>query len=971
MSIKELLAVLADEVNEADELLNKELNILTSTESGSEIWTNAFDNYSSQVLRIAETAEMLEFSGMNQLCCMVLENFAAVAEMETESTQLKLLADWPALLKNWLLHPHQQESTAELIEHFCHEQWLFPLKEDQALELVETLHQDIGAADSSYRIEQESQARPVQVTEADISLEFATDITMDLLESFLQEAPEHTANYSQAIQQVLQSDLDKGEQEISRIDDARRIIHTLKGAANTLGVKGIANLCHHTEDILDYLVQEGISPSPVLGDLLLRIADQLEAMVSSLMGEEEAPAERKELLTEVLDCARRIDQGDDPDQFSRQESLVTMQETPVTSSQSDTIEVSNTVVTQPEIVIENLPSDPPKTAMLHIASSHVDTLIRHAGEITISQRQMEGQLSHIDTQLQQLLTQKTALQKRINQLQDLVDIQGVGAAVDKSSAAGKTQSPQLDSLEMDRYNELHNHTHAFIESFSDFNIMGEQFTEQINRLNRHLSDQARINSELHQGLLQARMIPVAHIEGRLQRALRNTCHLTGKQVVLELIGQDIMVDSYVLGAITEPLIHLLRNAVDHGIETEDERLLANKDSHGNVRIIFSNEGNKILIRCIDDGNGLDLDNIRNKAFEQGRLKESQPVTNEELAKMVLIPGFSTAHELTQTSGRGVGMDVVNDSISKLKGAIDLINHPGIGLEINLRLPVTLTTIDVLLVNVENDTIALLVDEVEQVIHRGAKNIKELGNSWVYHAEDAAYPVRQLAELLDYPTENGLGNREDTRPLLLIRSGERHVCLLVDEVLDAQELVMKKPGKHLSRLPGVIGISILGDGRVTPVMDVLKLLERKVSNSWSHQLNQSGTDVHSVQETDILVVDDSLSIRQSLSQLLNDAGFCTHTARDGFEAINSINEQLPSIMLVDMEMPRMNGLELSEHIRAQDITRDIPIIMISSRSQETHIERAFQAGIDDYLTKPYQDQALLDLIQKHLNKGTHI
>ncbi len=606
-----------------------------------------------------------------------------------------------------------------------------------------------------------------------------------------------------------------------------------------------------------------------------------------------------------------------------------------------------------------------------MATHDVDALIRHSGEITISQRQMEGQLNNMDVQLQQLLTQKKALQQRIKQLENLVDIQGVGAKADKNPKNTQEQSfkinkPQVDSLEMDRYNELHSHTHAFIESFADFNIMGEQFSKQISLLNHHLTEQTRINSELHQGLLHARMIPASHIEGRLQRALRNTCHLTGKQVLLELIGQEVMVDSYVLGAITEPLIHLLRNAIDHGIESEEKRLASNKESHGNIRIIFSNEGNKILIRCIDDGNGLDLDDIRNKAFDQGRLKDGQAISNEELSRMVLIPGFSTAHEVTQTSGRGVGMDVVNNAISQLKGSIDIINHPNMGLEINLRLPVTLTTVDVLLVSVEHDTIALLVDEVEQVIHSGAKNIEELGNTWTYHSKDVAYPVRHLAELVSYPSENGLGHADDIRPLLLIRSGERHVCLLVDEVLDAQELVMKNPGKHLSRLPGVIGISILGDGRVTPVIDVLQLLDRQTDKSW-HTPTQVATQT-SAKEAEILVVDDSLSIRQSLSQLLNDAGFNTHTARDGFEAINSVHKQLPSIMLVDMEMPRMNGLELSEHIRAQSEHHDIPIIMISSRSQESHIERAFRAGVNDYLTKPYQEQELLNLIQKHLNPG---
>jgi len=489
----------------------------------------------------------------------------------------------------------------------------------------------------------------------------------------------------------------------------------------------------------------------------------------------------------------------------------------------------------------------------------------------------------------------------------------------------------------------------------------DQFNAQIAGLKGRLAEQGRINVDLHQGLLQARMVPASQIAPRLQRALRNTCHLTGKQARLEIAGEAVMLDSYVLTAIAEPLIHLLRNAVDHGIEAAEERQRQGKAAEGRIRLAFGHEGSKVVVRCSDDGAGLDLERIREQGLAKGLLREGQAVTEAELMRLVLTPGFSTARQVTQVSGRGVGMDVVNAALGQLKGSIDIHSRRGEGTSLTLRLPVTLTSVDALLVGVGEEVVALLVDEVEHVLHAGAESIEYIGDQWVFHREETALPVVSLAEVLGYPQALSLGAPDDHRPLLLIRSGaEAATAVVVDRLVDTQELVMKAPGKYLARLPGVIGISILGDGRVTPVVDIRHLLARYQRGAAAlpePATLKLGKPLPGGQ-AEVLVVDDSLSVRQSLSQLLLDAGFHVRTARDGFEAIAAMAEKMPSALLVDMEMPRMNGLELTEHLRAQPASKVIPIIMITSRSQEKHRERARQAGVDAYLTKPYQDQELL-------------
>jgi chemosensory pili system protein ChpA (sensor histidine kinase/response regulator) len=407
-------------------------------------------------------------------------------------------------------------------------------------------------------------------------------------------------------------------------------------------------------------------------------------------------------------------------------------------------------------------------------------------------------------------------------------------------------------------------------------------------------------------------------------------------------------------------MHLLRNAVDHGIESEDVRLQAGKDVTGEIRLQFHREGNHIVVRCQDDGGGLDLQAIRDAAKARNILADNEQLSEEELAQLVLRPNFSTRTEATQLSGRGIGLDAVNMQVVSLGGSLRLQSEPDKGCQIIMRLPLTLISTHALLVRVTSHMMAVATRGVEQILHPDAGETSHFGDQTTYRMVDAVYPCTSLAHLLGLPGERRTTDRERC-PALLVQGDSGLNVVLVDGVADSRELVIKSMGRYLPKIRGIAGATILGDGSVTPVLDIPELL-RDPSRRGAQRPKKPG-DITGIDVAMpyALVVDDSLSARRSLAQFMSDSGFQVRTARDGVEAVKIMQARQPDLLLVDLEMPRMNGLELTHHIRANDETRNVPVIMITSRSTEKHRKQAEAAGVTQYLTKPYAEDELMEHI----------
>jgi chemosensory pili system protein ChpA (sensor histidine kinase/response regulator) len=440
--------------------------------------------------------------------------------------------------------------------------------------------------------------------------------------------------------------------------------------------------------------------------------------------------------------------------------------------------------------------------------------------------------------------------------------------------------------------------------------------------------------------------------------VRQASRSTGKDVALRCTGADTLMDSDVLGRLLDPLMHVLRNAVDHGIESQTERTKAGKNVTGEIRLEFQREGNHIIVRCADDGGGLDFDGIRAAARARDMLGDNEELTDQELTQLILRPNFSTRTQATQLSGRGIGLDAVNTQVTGLGGSLRLQSEAGQGCQVIMRLPLTLISTHALLVRVNSRVMAVATRGVEQILHPDTGELNHFGDQSTYRMADAVYPCISLARLLGLPGEQRTSDRGRC-PGLLVQGDNGLNVVLIDGVSESRELVIKSMGRHLPKIRGVAGATILGDGSVTPVLDLPELLREPSRRTVERPTKPGDITGIDVNLPYALVVDDSLSARRSLAQFMSDSGFQVRTARDGLEAVKIMQTRQPDLLLVDLEMPRMNGLELTYHIRANDETRNLPVIMITSRSTDKHRRQAEAAGVTQYLTKPYAEDELME------------
>jgi chemotaxis protein histidine kinase CheA/ActR/RegA family two-component response regulator len=475
------------------------------------------------------------------------------------------------------------------------------------------------------------------------------------------------------------------------------------------------------------------------------------------------------------------------------------------------------------------------------------------------------------------------------------------------------------------------------------------------------------------------------LSARLMRNVRQTCQQTGKQAELVITGGEIQVDGDVLNKLADPLLHLLRNAVDHGIELPEERSAAGKPVEGTINLDFSRQGSGIVVTIRDDGKGLDYERIRAKAIDRELIRADQHLTRTELARLVLLPGFSTREQVSEISGRGVGMDVVATRLANIKGTVELSSEPGHGCEIILRFQASLVTQHTLLVEAGKQLFAIPIHYIREVFPGDIGQIRQLpagaektgtgsaargtavGTSsadsiWQFTIRDESFPVHDLAPLTGYRSPRPSAMGYSAKPKLLIRTADGVMAVLVDRVVESRSVMVKTMGKYLSRVYGVSGVTLMGDGALVPLLNVPELLVLPVA------ITAAAADLAATARLNtrrILVVDDSLSVRKGLIQLFQDAAYEVKGAGDGMEATRVLESFQPHLVCTDMEMPNMNGLELTQHLRMKESTRHLPVIMITSRSMDKHREQAMQAGVSIYVTKPYTETALLQHVHDAL------
>lgn len=936
-----LLERLDTATGELDELA-REIEAEASLEAAasySEIWRS-----------IDEVAEAADIAGLSEIAEFICFNAGHVVEScresESRPEHIRTLNGVLPVLKAFVRSPLDAETLGGLVCYLQEADWPVPMGEDQAYSVMERLlmqmQEDEQAAAGESPDDDGEPAKP-ETASRDFRLSIPDDVPPQLADAFFNEVPQLAEELTGHVQRL--STGAGGRDDVLR---AQRLAHTIKGSSNVTGVPAVATLMHSCEALLESLYQSGAVPGPDLGQVLMDTVDCLASQLEFLGGRGPAP-DNAETLVDTLDAWLAPDRAP----------------------------VGGPTTAGEPAEQEAAPATAPATVeSMRVAATLIENLLRQAGEVSISTVQLQGLGESLNRRMDTLVKQQALMWERLNAIQELVELRGiagtrrpaVGQAVGQvaSQAAGRSLSgaaePMFDALEMDEYNELHTAANFLAESITDAREYTTGLKEDVNKLKTMLKQQDVLSRELNESVMSTRMVPFRSLVSRLERVVRQTARSTGKSVNLEITGEDVLVDSAVLNRLTDPLMHMLRNAVDHGIEPPEERLRAGKPDSGTVSIRVERHGDNVSLRIRDDGRGLDYEKIRRLGVERGLISgDPESLSEMDLARLVLLPGFSTRDEATQISGRGIGMDVVNTAVMEQRGTLDIVSEPGSGIDVTLRVPMTLISVHTLLVRNSGVVLGIPSSSVQQLIFSDLGQWRHEEDGAVFEFEERDYKVYLLSNLvgIDTPMPDLHGPRP--LPLLLVQGEREHYAVILEEVLDNRYLVVKRLGRYVPKITGVIGGAILGDGSVAGVLDLRELL-RYQSESARDALQNIGRHTLAERRQElplVLVVDDSVSARRSLAELVADAGYRAVTAIDGLEALNSIEKERPAAILLDMEMPRMNGLELAAHLRADNQTSDIPLIMITSRSTEKHRRQAETAGVDRYFTKPYQEDRLVE------------
>jgi chemotaxis protein histidine kinase CheA len=936
----EVIDALSQEISSVQNDLQQILNKMTTDQD--DLFAEAIDEYNELMQRLYMAAEMLEIKGLQSICLFIISNvtFLKDATAKERKQVLTLLEKWPEFVLDYFIAP--ADNIISMVNHFRELTWVHPLTDDDAYTLVTQLTKSSAIQEADNDLQESSVAkRQTKATSDDVSLIIPEDVNQELLAAYFEETPQLTVDFSESIQSIIEN------YNLDEVRRAQRIAHTLKGSSNIIGIKGIANIAHNLEDILVYFAEHNTKPPKALTDALVEAADCLALMVETLLGQnQEQPEHTLNILQILLDWANNIDKGN----IEAPTSVPTS--TPSTPAKKTTTSSSTQIPEETQSV-------------LRVRTKTIDELMRLVGELSISAKQIKERLKHILQNTHRLTEQNSQVQKKSFELEHIVDVRCITNVFHKFQETEQVEG--FDPLEFEAYNELNSITHSFIESIADNRDLTLTIYDELNDLESIVIEQERLNKDFQTNLMTTRMVPVKNLITKLKRNIRQTSRATGKEVELEVIGTDILIDSDILNNLADPLQHILRNAIDHGVETPEQRLNSGKSATGLIKLSFYREGNNIVVKCQDDGQGLNYSKIHDTALERGLITKHQELSEQELARLILMSGFSTKPEVTQMSGRGIGMDVVHTNIREMKGTLDLSSETGKGTTILMKLPMTLVTVHVLLVRVGNQRFGIPSNYLELAIAPSVGTFQNIGEEIHFRLQKDIYMLRDLADLLNISREKLALNEAEKYPIILVREETGITAVLVDEVLDTQDLVMKRMGKYVNNIHGVTGAAILGDGSIVPLLDLPELLRTSLSAAISPSYtatnkNQTITQSSTIVTPRVMIVDDSLSVRKSLSIVMEKAGFDTLLAKDGIEAIDIMKKNMPSIMLVDMEMPRMNGLELTKYVRAHTETKNIPIFMITSRTTEKHREQAKLVGVDHYFTKPYDDNKLLDLIE---------
>ena len=770
------------------------------------------------------------------------------------------------------------------------------------------------------------------VEDPDASLD-TSDLDPELIDIFVEESVD-LLDHSDSLLAQLHAAPGEGDSLIG----LQRDLHTLKGGARMAGIMAVGELGHAMESLLEAVVDQRIDLGRDGVPLLERGLDRLHAMITRV-GARRAIGMPDRLIAEFDACSRG-------EILTAEQAATRPATVPVPAPRVELKPLSAPIgdADRDDDVSVRAPQE-----QVRIRADLLDRLVNYAGEVAIYRARLEQQLAGFRTAMGEMEQTNARLRDQLRRLDSETEAQIIARYQRENEAADET----FDPLELDRFSTLQQLSRALAESAADLGSLQGSMDDQVRQYETLLLQQSRVSSDLQEGLMRTRMVPFDALVPRLRRVLRQAATDTGKQVQLKLEGAQGELDRNVLERMTAPLEHMLRNAVAHGLEAPADRRKAKKDEEGTVRIAVRREGSEVVLEVSDDGAGLNRKAIRKRAEQRGLVQPGAVLSDGALDSLIFEPGFSTVDEVSRLAGRGVGMDVVASEVRQLGGTFDISTRNGQGTTFTLHLPQTLAVTQAVFVRIGETTFAVPIASVRGVgrISRADMEKEKEGAGYAYGGEE--YALHDLGLLLGHGAAKAEGQLQ--MPLLLIRSGDLRAAVCIDQVMGNREIVVKPVGPQVASLPGIFGATIMGDGSVVVILDIAPLVRRQFA---------APRDMAPVLSTEarkvplVMVVDDSVTMRKVTGRVLERNNFEVGTAKDGIDALERMVDRVPDLMLLDIEMPRMDGYELATAMKADPRLRDVPIIMITSRTGEKHRQRALEIGVNRYLGKPYQENELL-------------
>ncbi|HEY2352060.1 MAG TPA: response regulator [Candidatus Acidoferrum sp.] len=808
------------------------------------------------------------------------------------------------------------------------------------------------------------------------------EVAGEILEFFQPEAEEHLQIVSDCLISL------EGNNNPEEINKLFRAIHTLKGSAAQVGLKRLGAIAHRVEDLIGRLRDGEIEPSPAVVDLCLESVDVLKKTLHKQWADElEVRAGVDSLLGRIAEFAP----------LEPEEAELAVASDPGVAEDAKDSHVQGKAKAQASAKLVPSPSAAVKS--VRIALDRLDRMMNTVGELVINRTRMVGRVAELEKLVETLSFSKERLQGKVSEFQEKYEFNRINPQAKSgdwnsrtttqrltSAAAGDTSFwDEFSDLEMDRYDDFNILSRSMAEISADVNEVLSQLQGFIGRVEGDIDEFTKLAHHLQDEFTAARMVPIGTLYSRLSRAVRDAAKSSGKQVDLDLGGSETELDNSIIQQISDPLVHLVRNSVAHGIESSEDRQAAGKPQLGKVSLRAYHRGNHIYVEVQDDGRGIDYQRVRQSAIERSLVsaETADRLTERDLREMLFHPGFSTAPVKTELAGRGVGLDVVRANLNSLNGEIDIQSTTGVGTTFTLKVPLTLIISPALFVRCGATSFALPLAVVEEIRRLRSDEIEDVGGKLLTKVRDVVTEVVRLDSYLGLPALEPINGYFH---MVVANAGNRQIGLVVEEVLGKDEIVIKNLGEYLRRVKLFPGTTIAPDGSLILLLDLNRMVATEPTERRTLQASASAARIFApgsaavargtipteaidrvVHERLIVVADDSISVRKFVGRMLEKNGYVVKLAADGLEATELVNQHGCHLVITDLEMPRMTGYELMVQLRQNSATRRIPVMVVTSRAGAKHRDRAMKEGAAAFLTKPVQEDQLIAAVEQLMGK----